>query len=307
MGVDKLPGKKLLRVMLTGKNGQVGWELQHTLLPLGEVITLCREDLDLEKPEQICEMVRRIKPDIIVNAAAYTAVDKAEEEPVRAAAVNSIAPGILAEEAKRLNALLVHYSTDYIFDGTKTTPYKEDDMPNPINVYGRTKLAGELAIQAVGGPHLILRTSWVYGARGKNFLLTILRLASEREELRIVDDQVGTPTWSRFLAESTTQILRQIFTSKLHTECGDIYHVTPSGQASWYGFAEEIIENYNQVKSDSSRLKLKRLIPIPTSEYPTAAKRPAYSVLSNEKLKETFRDELPKWHLLVKSLFISFS
>lgn len=299
-GVEKLPGKKPLRVMLTGKNGQVGWELQHTLLPLGEVISLCREELDLEKPEQICEMVRRIKPDIIVNAAAYTAVDKAEEEPERAAAVNAVAPGILAEEAKRLKALLVHYSTDYIFDGTKAAPYNEDDMPNPINVYGRTKLAGEQAIQEVGTPHLIFRTSWVYGARGNNFLLKILQLAREREELRIVDDQVGTPTWSRFLADVTDQMLQKIIPSQF-TECRDIYHVTPSGQTSWYGFARAVLEKYKETHCEAE-LKMKRLNPINTAGYNTIARRPANSVLSNFKINHVFGIDLPHWELDVEKV-----
>jgi dTDP-4-dehydrorhamnose reductase len=294
--VDKLIRKKPLRIMLTGKNGQVGWELQSAMAPLGEVISLGRDELDLEKQEQICEMVRRIKPDIIVNAAAYTAVDKAEEEPERAAAVNAVAPGILAEEAKRLNALLVHYSTDYIFDGTKTTPYNEDETPNPINVYGRTKLAGERAIQAVGAPHLILRTSWVYGSRGNNFLMTILRLACEREELRIVDDQVGTPTWSRFLAEVTAQILQKISKPSLFTECRDVYHVTPYGQTSWYGFAKAIIEKYNQYNK-GLELKVKCVNPISTEEYRTSAQRPAYSVLSNKKIQSVYDLLMPLWEL----------
>ena len=292
--------KKPPRIMLTGKNGQVGWELQRTLASIGDVIAMGREELDLEKPEQICKMVRRIKPDIIVNAAAYTAVDKAEEEPERAAAVNSTAPGILAEETKKINALLVHYSTDYIFDGKKMTPYNEDDMPNPINVYGRTKLAGECAIQDVGTPHLILRTSWVYGSRGNNFFMTILRLASEREELRIVDDQIGTPTWSRFLAEVTAQMMQKIIPSQL-AECREIYNVVPSGQTSWYGFAESIIENYRQFNCDSSRLKVKRLVPIATSEYPTIASRPAYSALLNGKLIDEINIDIRNWRNILHS------
>lgn len=301
-GVSKLPRKKPLRIMLTGKNGQVGWELQRTLAPLpGELIALGREELDLEKPEQISRMVRRIKPDIIVNAAAYTAVDKAEAEPDTVMAVNGVAPGILAEEAKRINALLVHYSTDYVFDGTKTTPYNEDDVPNPINLYGRTKLSGERAIQAVGAPHLILRTSWVYGARGNNFLLTILRLASEREELNIIDDQVGTPTWSRFLAEATAQMLQKIPNHSLFIECSDIYHVTPYGLTSWYGFAKTIIENYKIYKNDVE-LKIRRLNPINTAGYKTAARRPVNSVLSNVKINHVFNINLPQWELDIEKV-----
>ncbi|MFX4261831.1 dTDP-4-dehydrorhamnose reductase [Pelotomaculum propionicicum] len=292
--------KRPLKILLTGKNGQVGWELNRTLAPMGKLVALGREELDLEKPEQISKMVRRIRPDVIVNAAAYTAVDKAEEDSELAMAVNAVAPGILAEEAKRLNALLVHYSTDYIFDGTKTTPYVEDDAPNPINVYGRTKLAGEQAIRAVGAPYMILRTSWVYGTNGRNFLLTILRLAEEKEELKIVDDQVGTPTWSRFLAGTTAQMLQKVYNTALLTECRDIYNVTPSGQTSWYGFAKAIIENYKIFNGDKSGLLLKRLIPVATSEYPTPACRPAYSVLSNKKLKRKVGKELPKWGLFLE-------
>ena len=186
-----------MKILLTGKNGQVGWELQRTLAPLGEVVAVDRQALDLANPDAIRALIREVKPALIVNPAAYTAVDKAESEPELAMAVNGIAPGIMAEEAKRLGAAMIHYSTDYVFDGTQTSPYTEKDRPNPGNVYGKTKLAGEQAIQAVGVPHLILRTSWVYGSRGRNFLLTILRLAQERDELKIVDDQIGAPTSSR--------------------------------------------------------------------------------------------------------------
>jgi dTDP-4-dehydrorhamnose reductase len=191
----------MTRILLTGKNGQVGWELQRTLATLGEVVTLDRQDLDLADPDSIRRVVREHKPNLIVNAAAYTAVDKAEEESDLAMVINGTAPGILAEEAKRLSAAIIHYSTDYVFDGSKNTPYTEEDAPNPLNVYGRTKLAGERAIQAVGAPYLILRTSWVYGMRGKNFLLTILRLARERNEIKVVNDQIGAPTWSRIIAQ----------------------------------------------------------------------------------------------------------
>jgi dTDP-4-dehydrorhamnose reductase len=282
--------------MLTGKNGQVGWELQRTLAPLGEVVALDRQQLDLANPDQIRARVREIKPSLIVNAAAYTAVDRAEEEPELAMAVNGVAPGILAEEAKRLNAVIVHYSTDYVFDGTKTTPYTEEDVPNPINVYGKTKLAGERAIQAVGVPHLILRTSWIYGLHGKNFLLTILRLAREREELKIVDDQIGAPTWSRMVAEATAQILARLyspFTSHPlpFTDLSGIYHLSAGGQTSWYGFAKAMLElDPNRAEQVCRQLK-----PILTAEYPTFARRPAYSVLSNAKLKAAFGIVLPGW------------
>jgi dTDP-4-dehydrorhamnose reductase len=289
--------------MLTGKNGQVGWELQRTLAPLGQVVALGRQDLDLADPGQIRQRVREIKPDIIVNAAAYTAVDKAEEEPELAMAVNGIAPGILAEEAKRINAAIVHYSTDYVFNGQKNSPYTEEDEPGPLNVYGKTKLAGERAIQAVGAPHLILRTSWVYGMRGKNFLLIILRLAREHEELRVVDDQIGSPTWSRMVAEATAQILARIYSplaphSSPLTELSGIYHLSAGGHTSWYGFAKAII-NYTSLLTPHPL----RVSPIPTKEYPTLARRPQYSVLSNDKIKEIFGVALPHWDLALKMVF----
>lgn len=281
-------------ILLTGKNGQVGWELQRTLAPLGEVVALDRQQLDLSNPAQIRERVREIKPGLIVNAAAYTTVDRAEAEPELAMAVNGTAPGILAEEAKRAGAAIIHYSTDYVFDATKTTPYTEEDAPNPINVYGRTKLAGEQAIQAVGVPHLILRTSWVYGMRGKNFLLTILRLAREREELTIVHDQIGAPTWSRTIAEATAQILAS---GAWPASAGGTYHLTASGSTTWYGFAKAILA----LDPKPSEQVCKRLIPIPTAAYPTPARRPAYSVLSNAKLKADFDVVLPGWKQGLKS------
>lgn len=283
-----MPGTLWPKIMLTGKNGQVGWELQRTLAPLGEVAALDRQQLDLANPDQIREIVREIKPNLIVNAAAYTAVDKAEEEPELAMAVNGIAPGILAEEAKRLNAAIIHYSTDYVFDGAKTTPYTEEDEPNPLNVYGRTKLEGERAVQAVGAPHLILRTGWVYGTRGKNFLLTILRLAQEREELRIVDDQIGAPTWSRMIAEATAQILAQGYSSLLEKRA--IYHLSAGGQTSWYGFAKAIVARISETSTQSVKL-----IQIPTGKYSTPARRPAYSLLSNAKLNGAFGLAMLDW------------
>jgi dTDP-4-dehydrorhamnose reductase len=284
-----------LRIMLTGKNGQVGWELQRALAPLGDVVALDRTQLNLADPSQIRERVREIKPGLIVNAAAYTAVDRAEAEPAPAMAVNGIAPGILAEEAKRIGAVIVHYSTDYVFDGAKTTPYTEEDAPNPLNVYGRTKLAGEQALQAVGVPHLILRTSWVYGMRGQNFLLTVLKLLeSDREELRVVDDQVGAPTWCRMVAEATAQIIAK--DGALFREKGGLYHLSAGGQTSWYGFAGEIMRHALHFIPYTTRLRS-----IPTSEYPTPARRPAYSVLSNDKIKTAFGVALPGWEQGLKS------
>jgi dTDP-4-dehydrorhamnose reductase len=272
-------------ILLTGKNGQVGWELQRTLASLGRVVALDAEDLDLADAEAIRNKVRELKPDIIVNPAAYTAVDKAESEPELAMAINGTAPGVFAEEALKLDALLVHYSTDYVFDGNKQGAYVEDDVPNPLGVYGKTKLAGEGAIRASGCRHLILRTSWVYGARGKNFLLTMLKLAKERSELRIVDDQIGAPTWSRTLGEVTAQILAQLYAPGNEANANDArygtYHLTSTGAVSWYGFTAEILR---QAKVQPAPA----LYPIPTKDYPTPAARPGNSRLSNDKLLRTF-------------------
>lgn len=277
-----------MKILLTGKNGQVGWELQRTLATLGDVVAVDRQGMDLANPDSIRGAIRMIRPDLIVNAAAYTAVDKAESEPELAMAINGIAPGIMAEEARQLGAAMVHYSTDYVFDGTKTSPYTEEDIPNPISVYGKTKLAGEQAVQAAGIPHLIFRTSWVYGLRGRNFLLTILRLTKERDELRIVDDQIGAPTWSRMIAEATGQILSW-GCSPLIAKSG-IYNLTAAGQTSWHGFTRAILENASgQIQPPP------HLIPITTSEYPLPAPRPPYSTLSSAKLNRIFGVALPVW------------
>lgn len=284
------------RILLVGKNGQVGWELQRTLATLGEVVAVDRQGMDLANPDSIRDAIHATRPNLIVNAAAYTAVDKAESEPDLAMAINGVAPGIMAEEARRLGAAMVQYSTDYVFDGTKTSPYTEEDIPNPISVYGKTKLAGEQAVQAAGIPHLIFRTSWVYGLRGRNFLLTILRLAKERDELRIVDDQIGAPTWSRMIAEATGQVLSQGF-SPLAMKSG-IYNLTAAGRTSWYGFAKAILESMSHQGIPSSLIThhpLPKLIPITTSEYPLPAPRPPYSVFSSVKLNRTFGVALPAW------------
>jgi len=281
------------KIMLLGKNGQVGWELQRTLAPLGKVVALGRKELELEDEKGIRKNIRDVAPDVIVNAAAYTAVDRAEEEPEKAGLVNSVAPGVLAEEAGRLNAWLIHYSTDYVFDGTKDTPYTEEDPVSPINVYGKTKLQGEQNIRSAGAHHLILRTCWVYGLRGKNFLLTMRRLAKEKEELRVVDDQVGCPTWCRMIAEATAQILSQIKCRE--DQVSGIYHLCAGGQTTWYGFAGAIFENV--FAPEDSRA---RLTPIPSSEFKTPAARPAYSVLNCDKLRETFGISLPDWEQTLK-------
>jgi dTDP-4-dehydrorhamnose reductase len=299
----------LSRILVTGKDGQVGFELLRSLARQGQVIAVGREQMDLSDPDTIRRTVREISPDLIVNAAAYTAVDQAESEPELALAVNGIAPGILAEEAKRLGAALIHYSTDYVFDGNlfdgnkAAAPYTEDDEPRPLNVYGRTKLAGERAIQAVDAPHLILRTSWIYGTRGKNFLLTILRLARERDELSIVDDQVGAPTWSRALAEATSDILKRLGYGQpgFRDACAEqrgIYNLSAAGQTSWYGFAAAILVNAASAQPGLSACALDRvpvLKAIPTEQYPLPARRPRYSVLANAKLQRAFGLVMPDW------------
>jgi len=288
-----------MRILLTGSTGQVGWELQRTLMTLGEVIPAGREiphstlRIDLSQPDSIRHVIREVMPDLIVNPAAYTAVDKAEAEPELAMAVNGTAPGVIAEEAKLLGAGVIHYSTDYVFNGNQAIPYTEQDEPDPHNVYGKTKLAGEKAIQAVGVPHFILRTSWVYSLRGKNFLLTMLKLAREREEITVVDDQVGAPTWSRMIAESTAQILSQStkdLIGFLSSNSGT-YHLTASGQTSWYGFAKVIFE-YDSKRSEH---KLDKLVAISSQQYPTPAKRPAYSSLDTQKISSTFGLAFPSW------------
>ncbi len=284
------------KILLAGKNGQVGWELQRTLATLGDVVAVDRQGMDLANPDSIRSAIRTIRPDLIVNAAAYTAVDKAESEPELAMAINGIAPGIMAEEAKRLGAAMVHYSTDYVFDGTKTSPYTEEDAPNPLSVYGKTKLAGEQAIQAAGIPYLIFRTSWVYGLRGRNFLLTILRLAKERDELKIVDDQIGAPTWSRMIAEVTGQILAQRRAGL--SEVSGLYNLTAAGRTSWYGFAKAILESMSLQGAHSLCLThhpMPKLIPVATPEYPLPAPRPLYSMLSSDKLNRAFGVALPAW------------
>jgi len=272
-----------LRILLTGRNGQVGWELQGQLAQLGALTAVDLEELDLCDSAAIRKLVRQLNPRIIVNPAAYTAVDQAEREPELAFAVNATAPGVLAEEAKRIGALLVHYSTDYVFDGKKPAPYVEDDSPAPLNVYGRSKLAGEKAVEISGCRHIILRTSWVYGARGKNFLLTVLRLAKERPELRLVADQIGAPTWCRALAEATKEIIPRALDDP--STCG-LYHATNGGETSWFEFAVKIL----RIAGIETPVR-----PITTAEYPTPAARPANSRLDNSKLRSVFGLSLPDW------------
>ena len=277
------------RILIIGKNGQVGWELQRTLLPLGTVTAIDVGEIDFTNADSIRSVVRGIKPELIVNAAAYTAVDQAESEPKIAMAINGVAPGILAEEAKSLQATLVHYSTDYVFDGTKQGAYDEADVPAPQNEYGRSKLAGDRAIQQVGCDHIIFRTSWVYGARGKNFLLTILRLARERDQLKIVEDQVGAPTWSRMIAEATALVLSRRAGGQERPV--GIYNLTCGGKTSWFGFTQAIVAKAGSLLEGKSPV----IAPIPTRDYPQPAKRPANSVLSHDRLEKDFAVRLPDW------------
>ena len=290
----------MTRILLLGRTGQVGWELNRSLLPLGEVIAPSRAEADFSRPESLRQIVRESGAEIIVNCAAYTAVDKAESEESLAHIVNADAPAVLAEEANRSNAILVHYSTDYVFDGTKPEPYVEDDKPNPINAYGRTKLAGEQNIQNVGCKHLIFRTSWVYSSRGQNFVKTILRLAQQRDELRIVADQVGAPTSARFIADVTSQILSKIQpTDSLRAaETSGAYHLTPFNFTSWHGFANAILEA--EKSSLRKSINLPKLIPITTAEYPLPAPRPKNSRLNCDKLSTRFGIHLSDWEIAVR-------
>lgn len=284
------------RILLTGANGQVGWELCRTLACLGEVVPMDAAEMDLGDADAIRRTVREHAPNIIVNAAAYTAVDKAESEVELAHAINATAPGILAAEAERLGALMVHYSTDYVFDGSGDAPWQEEDTPSPINVYGESKLAGEHAIQTACERHFIFRTSWVYGGRGANFLLTMRRLMRQRPELKIVADQMGAPTWSRMLAEATAQIVAQQLLPTAVEQSEQpwgLYHMSNAGETSWHGFADAI-QNLDFPKKPAV------LLPIPSSEYPTPAKRPLNSRLSNERLANTFGVRLPYWRHALK-------
>lgn len=288
------------RILITGINGQLGQELQRTLVPVAEVTGAGRDTLDLADLALVRQFVGNLKPDVIVNAGAYTAVDKAESEPELATAINGTAPGILAKEAQRLGARLIHISTDYVFDGEKSRPYLETDPTNPLGAYGQSKLAGESAIEAAGGDAIILRTAWVYGVGGKsNFVKTMLRLGAEREELRVVSDQVGSPTWTGDLANAIAQII-----SQNSPEIAGIYHYTNSGVASWYDFAVAIFE---EAKALGFPLKVQRVIPITTAQYPTPARRPAYSVLSCAKIAAVLGTHPPHWREGLRKMLTELS
>jgi len=291
----KRASSERMKILLLGKNGQLGWELQRSLAPLGEVIALDRHSAplcgDLANLDGLRETVLQIKPDVIVNAAAYTAVDKAESEPELARRINATAPGVLAQAAHQLGAWLVHYSTDYVFDGSGSQPWLETDTPAPLNVYGQTKLEGERLIAANCQNHLILRTSWVYAARGGNFAKTMLRLAQERERLTVIDDQWGAPTGAELLANVSAHVIRQLLQ---HPQDAGIYHLAASGEATWHGYAKHLISQA-QRSHPAIKIKATEVAPVPSSAFPTPARRPHNSRLNSGKLQTTFGLSLPPW------------
>ncbi|MFG3502217.1 dTDP-4-dehydrorhamnose reductase [Pseudomonas sp. NPDC047963] len=277
-----------MKILITGSTGQLSRELQLALAGEGKVLALGHKLLDLAEPAQIRRQVRLLRPDLIINAAAYTAVDPAQDDRDRAFAVNAIGPGVLAEEAAALGVPLIHYSTDYVFDGRKNGPYSEEDVPAPLSVYGASKLAGEQAIQAVGGDHLILRTSWVYSLHGRNFLLTMRRLLQERDALSVVDDEIGAPTWAGTIAQVTAEIVRKRRSGSGGP--GGLYHLTASGETSWYGFACHIAQHLQ-----SQGLLRARIEPTRSADYPTAAQRPLNSRLNCARLQRDWQITLPSW------------
>jgi len=286
-----------MKILLFGKNGQVGWELQRSLAPLGELIALDRHSADLccdlGNLPGLAATVQRVRPDLIVNAAAYTAVDRAQSEPALAQTVNAQAPGLLAQEAAKIGAWLVHYSTDYVFDGSGTRPWAETDAPAPLNVYGQSKLEGEQLIQAAGAQHLIFRTSWVYGARGGNFAKTMLRLAQERERLTVIDDQFGAPTGAELLADVTAHAIRRVL--RRPADAG-LYHLAASGETSWHGYASYVLAQAQSIQP-ALKIKATEVAPVPSSAFPTPAQRPHNSRLDCQKLQTAFGLSLPPWQL----------
>ncbi len=287
-----------MKVLLLGKNGQVGWELQRSLAPLGELVALDRHSTledggcgDLHDLDGLRETVARLRPDVIVNAAAHTAVDKAESEPEMARALNATAPDVLAEAARAVGALLVHYSTDYVFDGSGNAPWTEGAATGPLSVYGQTKLEGERLIAAASERHLIFRTSWVYAARGGNFAKTMLRLAQERERLTVIDDQFGAPTGAELIADVTAHAIRQTLSNDA---CCGTYHLAAAGETTWNGYARFVLETARALKPDLA-IKAQDVAPVPTSAFPTPARRPLNSRLDTSYLRSTFGLNLPHW------------
>lgn len=294
-----------MRVLLLGAHGQVGWELQRSLAPLGELIALDRDTpdpVDFAQPDALAALVERVAPDVIVNAAAHTAVDRAESEPELAHTINTTAPGVLARAAAARGAWLVHYSTDYVFDGSGQHARAEDAPTGPLSVYGRTKLAGEQAVRGSGAHHLILRTSWVYGARGQNFPKTMLRLAQERAELRVINDQMGAPTGAELLADVTAHALRA---AQAQPGLAGTYHVAAAGETSWYGLARFAIDTARALRPELP-WRVERIEPIPTSDYPTPARRPLNSRLDTARLQAAFGLRLPPWEHGVRRMLTEF-
>jgi len=289
-----------VKILLLGKNGQVGWELQRSLAPLGELVALgsASSGGDFTDLDSIAEMVRAVAPDVIVNAAAHTAVDKAESEHELARTINALAPAVLAREAKRLNAWLIHYSTDYVFDGSGDKPWVETDPTGPLSVYGATKLEGEQLIRQSGCKHLIFRTSWVYGARGGNFAKTMLRLGRERDSLKVIDDQTGAPTGADLLADVTAHAIRTV---RQHPEISGLYHLVASGETSWHGYASFVLD-FARRAGVPLKAAHDAIQPVPTSAFPTPAKRPHNSRLNTEKLQNTFDLHLPHWQAGVERM-----
>ena len=291
-----------MKLLLFGSNGQVGWELQRSLAPLGSVKACDRHTVDLENPRAVTAAINDYSPDVIVNAAAYTAVDKAESEPDKAQSVNAKAVELLANEAKRRNIWLLHYSTDYVFDGEKSGLYSETDKPNPLNTYGSSKLQGEIALQESGCRHLIFRTSWVYSARGSNFVKTIVRLAGEKDRMDIVADQVGAPTSAVFIADATaTCLYRVAHGNEFGAQVVGVYHLTASGSTSWHGFARYLLDELHSRNSER-RLRSQNVHPVTTARYRSAAKRPLNSRLDTQKLTDTFSIYPPPWQFHVQRL-----
>lgn len=287
-----------MKILLFGKDGQVGWELQRSLAPLSELVALGSEDADFEDADSLRDCVRRHHPDVIVNAAAYTAVDQAEREPERARRINAEAPGVLAQEAFRTGAWLVHYSTDYVFDGSGDRPWRETDPAVPLGVYGATKLAGDDSIRQSGCKHLIFRTSWVYGARGNNFARTMLRLAQQRDALAVVDDQIGAPTGADLIADVSAHVLRA---ARQHPELSGLYHLAAAGETSWHGYAQFVL-GLAQARGVTLRVAPEQVRAIPSAEYPTPAARPKNSRLDTTKLRQTFDLNLPLWQTGVERM-----
>lgn len=284
-----------MKILLLGKNGQLGWELQRSLAPLGELIALDRHGTelcgDLTRLQALAATVQRVRPDVIVNAAAYTAVDKAESEPEAARLINALAPGVLAQEAHKLGAWLLHYSTDYVFDGSGSQPWREADTPAPLSVYGQTKLEGEQLIAAHCSRHLVFRTSWVYAARGTNFARTMLRLAQERERLTVIDDQFGAPTGAELLADVSAHAIRHVLQ---HPQHAGIYHLAAAGETTWHEYAKHVLDQVGRARS-AMKIVVKEVAPVPTSAFPTAARRPHNSRLDTARLQATFGLTLPAW------------